>query len=154
MIISLFERGKPGVRGTINTDGTTPVATGVGKELLNVWLEAQEGAPIADITRSLETFYSSFINPPEAASAEIAVEEIAFTVDEDGSVLELVRSTAEGIFLREGGDWVAPENDSLPTVWGQEWISTDQAGVDYWDSQENSGNLTREQVTEYVVSSS
>lgn len=78
---------------------------------------------------------------------------IAFTVDDDENVLELILSNADGISIRENGGWtpVNSEQDQ-PTIDDQEWLETSQAGVDFWDSlSEDERDLSREEVLEYAA---
>lgn len=78
---------------------------------------------------------------------------VAFTVDDEDNVLELILSNADGIFIRENRGW-APVNgeQEQPTIDDQEWLETDQAGVEYWDSlSEDERDLTREAVLKYAA---
>lgn len=87
--------------------------------------------------------------------AEEIAETIAFTVDEDGSVKELIRSDAEGVAIRENGDW-APVNldEDQPTIDDLEWVDTTRRGVAFWDSlDEDEKELTREQIEKYAAPS-
>lgn len=87
--------------------------------------------------------------------AEEIAETIAFTVDEDGSVKELIRSDAEGVAVREDGDW-SPVNvdEDQPTIDDLEWVDTTRRGVAFWDSlDEDEKELTREQIEKYAAPS-
>jgi hypothetical protein len=80
---------------------------------------------------------------------------IAFTIDEDGSVLELIKSDADGVFIRENGGWAEVNTDQeQPTVDDQEWLDTTEAGIAFWDSlSEDERDITREDVLEYTAQS-
>lgn len=87
--------------------------------------------------------------------AEEIAETIAFTVDEDGSVKELIRSDTEGVAIREDGDW-SPVNidEDQPTIDDLEWVDTTRRGVAFWDSlDEDEKELTREQIEKYAAPS-
>lgn len=87
--------------------------------------------------------------------AEETVETIAFTVDEDGKVLELIKSDAEGVAIREDGDW-SPVNidEAQPTIDDMEWLDTNRRGVAFWDSlDEDERELTRDKIEKYAVTS-
>ena len=60
MIIRLYKLNQPTVRGTINTSGTVPSASGTGEPILEAWLKAHEDVPVADATRSLESFFAAW----------------------------------------------------------------------------------------------
>lgn len=105
MIISLFSRNEPGVRGTINTDGETPTATGVGVTMLEAWMKAHEGEPIGPTVRALESFYSSWGNQgaysqvePSGASRSLRA------VEKDGAVT-LLKLEKGAMQVREDGAW-------------------------------------------------
>ena len=78
---------------------------------------------------------------------------IAFTIDEDGSVLELIMSSADGVFIRENGGWTEVNTDQeQPTIDDQEWLDTTEAGVSFWDSlSEDERDIDREAVLEYTA---
>lgn len=68
------------------------------------------------------------------------------TVDEDGTVLELVKTDASGTYVRENETWVALDPDAdeeeNPTVYGMDWydVSVDIIPV-YDDSAESDQTL-------------
>ena len=90
---------------------------------------------------------------PEAPEAE---ETIAFTVDDEDNVLELIRSDAEGLFIREASDWTPVNMDEeQPTIDDQIWLDATPEAIMFWDGlvNESDRDLTREQVREYTVPS-
>jgi hypothetical protein len=105
MIISLFSRNKPGVRGTINTDGDAPTATGVGETMLEAWLKAHEDQPQADVTRGLETFYASWGNQGAYSQVEPSGVTFALQLIEKDDVVSLVRLERGVMTVRDAGDW-------------------------------------------------
>lgn len=179
MIISLFNRGETDVKGTINTNGDVPIATGVGVTLLKTWLDDHKDRPLVESVKALESFYSSWQNATNSApetvtaaaeaadetdeseTAEVAEapevdipDTVAFTVDEDGNVLELILSSDDGISVREDGEWSAVNVDEeQPTIDDQEWVDTTEEGVAFWDGLDEDGRqaLTRDDITQYAV---
>lgn len=179
MIISLFNRGETDVKGTINTNGDAPTATGVGVTLLKTWLDDHKDRPLAESIKALEAFYGSWQNATnaeketvtaaaqaadetqESETADVAEAQVtdipdttAFTVDEDGNVLELILSNADGISVRENGAW-SPVNidEEQPTIDDQEWIDTTAEGIAFWDGLDEEARqvLTRDEITKYAV---
>jgi len=92
---------------------------------------------------------------PAPAVEEEAAETIAFTIDDDGNVLELIRSNAEGVFIREDGDWAEVDiEDEQPTIDDMEWADTNRRGIAFWDSlDEDEREVTRDQVEKYLAPS-
>lgn len=79
-------------------------------------------------------------------------ETLAFTVDDDGNVLELIRSDAEGVFVRENGDWSPVDTAAdQPTVDDLEWLDATPGAVEFWDGLTDTENVTRESVLEYTA---
>jgi hypothetical protein len=78
---------------------------------------------------------------------------IAFTIDDEGKVLELILSNADGVFIRENGAWAEVNtSQEQPTIDDQEWFETTQAGVDFWDGLlEDQRDLDREAVEQYAA---
>lgn len=90
------------------------------------------------------------------AAAEAPVEEsvttLAFTVSDDGEVLELIQSDDEGVAVRENGDWTQLNlDDPQPTVDDQEWLEVTEDAIAFWDGVEDPEDLTRDDVVKFAV---
>lgn len=104
MIISFFAYNEPGVKGTINTGGDAPTATGVGEELLEVWMNQHKDLSAAKAVESLEAFYSSWGNQSGFAAVEPSGADttISVLVEEPMALIQ----TGPGILnVRENGEW-------------------------------------------------
>lgn len=105
MIISLYSRNEPGVRGTINTDGEAPTATGVGQTMLDAWMKAHAGQPMDGVVKGLEAFYSSWGN--QAAYSQVEPSGVTYAlqlIEKDGAVA-LVKLERGVMTTRDGGAW-------------------------------------------------
>src|SRR5690606_14926984 len=105
MIISFFNRNEPGVKGTINTDGEAPSATGVGEQMLEAWMDMHEGEDPQKTIEGLEAFYSSWANQGGYSAVEPSgVTEGQLSVVQSDP-LRLVKTGREDIQVREEGEW-------------------------------------------------
>jgi len=133
MIISFFNRNEPGVRGTINTGGDAPSATGVGERILETWLETHKDQSVESAMNSLEAFYSSWQEEGDFS----AVEPSGVDPDELSVVLadpmQLVRGTPEGFEIREDGEWV--QADSSRSIEGKR-VPVSTEILEAWDGGE------------------
>jgi len=86
---------------------------------------------------------------------ETIADTLAFTVDDEENVLELILSNADGVSVRENSTWVPVNTDEAqPTIDDQEWLDAKPDAVPFWDGlSEAERDLTREQVLEYTVPS-
>jgi hypothetical protein len=91
---------------------------------------------------------------PAPEVAEVP-ETVAFTIDDDGNVLELIRSATDGVFVREDGDWVPVDADEeQPTIDDMEWADTTRRGIAFWDSlDEDERDITRDKIEKYLAPS-
>lgn len=104
MIISFFAYNEPGVRGTINTGGDAPTATGVGEELLKTWMEQHKEMSPASAVESLEAFYASWGNQSGFSAVEPTGVDttLSVLVEEPMALIQ----TGQGILnVRENGEW-------------------------------------------------
>ena len=104
MIISFFAYNEPGVRGTINTGGDAPTATGVGEELLETWMEQHKEMTAARAVESLEAFYASWGNQSGFSAVEPTGVDttLSVLVEEPMALIQ----TGQGILnVRENGEW-------------------------------------------------
>ena len=104
MIISFFNRNQPGVKGTINTDGEAPSATGVGEAMLKAWMDMHEGEDPQKTIESLEAFYSSWANQGGYSAVEPSGVAETMTVVASDPV-RLVKTNRDGIETRVDGEW-------------------------------------------------
>lgn len=104
MIISFFNRNEPGVKGTINTDGEAPSATGVGEAMLKAWMDMHEGEDPQKTIESLEAFYSSWGNQGGYSAVEPSGVAETLTVVASDPV-RLVKTNRDGIETRVDGAW-------------------------------------------------
>lgn len=104
MIISFFAYNEPGVRGTINTGGDAPTATGVGEELLEVWMNQHKDFSTAKAVESLEAFYSSWGNQSGFSAVEPTGVNttISALIDEP---MALIQTGPSILNVRENGEW-------------------------------------------------
>lgn len=105
MIISLYSRNQPGVRGTINTDGEVPTATGVGETMLEAWLKSHEGQPNEVVKRSLEAFYSSWGNQASYSKVEPSGVTYALQLIEHDTGVTLTKLEQGVMQVRDEKQW-------------------------------------------------
>lgn len=76
---------------------------------------------------------------------------LTLTVDDSGSVLELIEESAEGLLVRENGEWVdVNTDDENPTIFEQEWIDVSDDIVDFWDeAQSKDEDVTKEVIEQF-----
>lgn len=104
MIISFFAYNEPGVKGTINTGGDAPTATGVGEELLEVWLNQHKDVSTAKAVESLEAFYSSWGNQSGFSAVEPSGADTTISVLTD-EPMALIQTGPSTLNIRENGEW-------------------------------------------------
>ena len=76
------------------------------------------------------------------------------TLDEDGSVLDLVRSDNTGVFVRDNGRWIALDlesEDESDTIDGYEWVDVTADAIEFFDSNGSVDGLTRLDIAPYAV---
>jgi hypothetical protein len=90
---------------------------------------------------------------PDATTAELPEgDSLCVTIDEEDSVLELIYSNSDGIYVRDGGEWslVNTENEDQPTIDDQEWFDVNPAFIDVYDGlMQTSDGITREDAVPY-----
>jgi hypothetical protein len=76
---------------------------------------------------------------------------LTVTVDDKGSVLELIQEDSEGLLVRENGDWTEVNtDDENPTIFEQEWIDVSDDIVDFWDdAQSKDEDVTKEDIEQF-----
>jgi len=76
---------------------------------------------------------------------------LTLTVDDKGSVLELIEESAEGLLVRENGEWVdVNTDDENPTIFEQEWIDVSDDIVDFWDeAQSKDEDVAKEDIEQF-----
>lgn len=90
-----------------------------------------------------------------AAGRPIEEGEFGITVDENGVVLELVKVTENGVFIREGAAWTALDPDTAEsdedTVYGREWFDVRPDAVIVYDEQADADTLSKDDFTSYIL---
>lgn len=101
--------------------------------------------------------YPTSPTPPTSQPEDTrAVDSYGITINDDGVVLELVRTTSEGTYIRDGGDWAlvdpnATEED-YPTVYDQRWEDVQEDILDIYDkSTEEEDILNEEDVEDFFI---
>lgn len=140
------------VTGRIDIEnGQVKDVSGSANVYLNNW--QLSGRSLAEF----EDYYSSWSNGYAKSESEAGTLEptIAFTVDDDGNVAELIKSDETGIFIRENGDWSPVDTDKpQPTIDDLEWLDVNDDALKFWDDEgENSDAVTREDVLKYAIDS-
>ena len=76
-----------------------------------------------------------------------------FTVDESGTVLEMVKADDEGLFIRIEGKWVdISDEEEFPTVYEQDMHFANDESVGAWDAElEDNDNLKLEDIQDYLI---
>lgn len=82
---------------------------------------------------------------------------LSFTIDDDGTVLELTAMDTEGeLYYREGNQWVhLSSNEDHPTIFEVEMVDVTsedrKAALEMWDSaQESDLDLTRDNILSFT----
>lgn len=76
-------------------------------------------------------------------------ETVSFTIDDDGTVLELIRVTAEGeMYARDNTNWTRLEGEDHPTIMDKDLVDVDPddvpKAVKLWDDTSESGDSLME----------
>lgn len=75
------------------------------------------------------------------------------TLDFEDNIMELLRSSEDGLFYRENGAWhpISPEasSDDYPTIFGLRWVDVLPEAVAFYDSKEEE-ELTKEDMGTYL----
>lgn len=150
MNIIFYDVHTNAVTGRIDIDGETVNGiSGVAHVYLNSWKQA--GRDVSDFA----DYYESWSNGYAKAEAEVATLEptLAFTIDDDENVVELIRSDESGVSVRESGDWVPVNTDEdQPSIDDLEWLDVTEAAIEFWDTQsEEAGAVKRDDVLEYAL---
>ena len=102
-------------------------------------------------------FLEAMGEDPEAITAAGSPEEepespLYFTVDDDGNVLELIKSEEESLSIRVDGEWVdISSEDEFPTVYEQTMKPATDDSVGAWDSElESNDQLKLEDIRDYI----
>lgn len=79
----------------------------------------------------------------------------SFTIDDDGNILELIKSDDEGVWVRENGDWILTDsNDPNDTIWDKEWLDVSEDAIKFWDESQNDEEpISRDRVVKYSTAS-
>jgi hypothetical protein len=87
-----------------------------------------------------------------AALGEGVLSPYNFTVDEDGTVLELIQSDETGVYVRDNADWVEVNTEEeQPTIDDLEWVEVTEDAIPFWDSASGTETVTRDQITQFEV---
>lgn len=141
------------VIGHINIeDGTVDQISGAALGYLNAW--QKDGATLLEFAEYYKSWSNGYVrSDSEAGTLEPT---IAFTVDDQDNVLELIKSDDTGVFVRENADWTPVDTDTeQPTIDDQEWLDVNEAeATAFWDqSGGEDAAITREDVLEYALDS-
>lgn len=99
---------------------------------------------------SLQNFAKKAISMSDSYTVNTDPDEtISFTVDDDGTVLELIRVTDEGeMYARDNGSWVALEGEDHPTIIDKDLVDVDpddiEEAIQTWDEASSSGSTLME----------
>lgn len=76
---------------------------------------------------------------------------LAATIDSDGTVLELIYSNTDGIYVRDTGEWtLADTSVDQPTIDDQEWFDVTPDFVAVFDSMmQKQDDISRDEVVPY-----
>jgi len=157
MNIIFYDANTDEVIGSVIGDNDNPEVLGDALNFVTSWRGKHDGS-----LDGFAEYYKSWASAgaisrdDEALAAEQPDETVAFTVSDDGEVLELIKSNADGVFVRDNGDWtpVNPDEDQ-PTIDDQEWIDVNpDEAVAFWDKQQSSESaVTRDDILKYALNS-
>jgi hypothetical protein len=90
---------------------------------------------------------------PEGSPTIPAGDSLCATVDEAENVLELIYSNADGIYVRDDGQWVLLDTSvDQPTVDDQEWLDVTPAFVPVFDQLiATSDSIPRSEAAKYAA---
>lgn len=88
---------------------------------------------------------------PDGASTVQEGDSLCATIDEDGNVLELIYSNADGIYVRDNGEWTLVDTSvDQPTIDDQEWFDVTPEFISAYDGlMQTEDGITRDQVVPY-----
>lgn len=88
---------------------------------------------------------------PNGATEPAEGDSLCATIDSDGNVLELIYSNADGIYIRDGGQWTLVDTDTdQPTIDDQEWFDVTQDFIPVYDElMQTQDAITRDDVVPY-----
>ena len=99
---------------------------------------------------SLQTFLKKELALSDSYTPNTEPDEtISFTIDDDGTVLELIRVTAEGeMYARDNGGWVRLQGEDHPTIIDKDLVDIDPddipEAIKTWDEANSSGSTLME----------
>ena len=91
--------------------------------------------------------------PMEEMEDDPMLSPLYFTVDDSGSVLELVKADDDGLFIRLEGEWVdISDEDEFPTVYEQTIVFANDKSVGIWDAEfEDRNDLKESDIKDYII---
>ena len=76
---------------------------------------------------------------------------LAVTIDDDDNVLELIYSNADGIYVRDNGEWtLANSEEEQPTIDDQFWVDVTPEFIAVYDQlMQSQDGIVREDAAPY-----